>query len=374
MEHYAHHPELTQEDLLRLQKNPEPYSRAAIANKIGHHFDVAKPGSPSYKMAADIAGFLQKDKADLVRITLAEHLKNSSTAPKTLIVKLANDSVDEVALPILRSSPLLNDADLSKMIHENENAIRLVAIAERRFLSVSLSTLIAAKGYENVSAALLANDTATIDAPTYLKIAEKHLYSPLIMKQMMCRLPMPQEAILLMKKAAANEQEDFTSARKVKSFAATPQQEYHTTLQQILALKQQTDAVTYLALASEFQRLQKINVSTLLLALGCGHTGLFYACIATVTETKLGDLGMQDTDQRDRLNTLLLKAGISASLIPLLHWVLQGATQKLEQGVLPCSKQMFKLMSIRLHEGARRGVNFASTIGNPVANMLDTLI
>lgn len=379
MERAAHNPELTPADLQRLKQSPEPYSRAAIAGKIGYYFDNAIPDSAPYQLAADIAGYLQKDKAEYVRIALAKNLEHSRTAPKTLILNLANDHEDDVAVPILRSSPLLEDQDLTTLIENNENPVRLMAMAERRFLSVSISGLLVRKRYEKVAHALLGNESAAIDSSSYLYLAEQYLQSPLILQQMMRRNPLPQEAIARMQQAVATQDQENTpppseNSRKMKSFAPLAHQDSHSVLQYILALKQETNPENYRALAAELYHSGKITISVLLLAIGCGHVGLFYACIAAATGANLEDIGMQDTDQRDRLNALLLKAGISNSLLPLVHWVLQGATLKLEQGVQPCSKQMYKLMSIRMHEGARRGINFAATIGVPVANTLDGLI
>jgi uncharacterized protein (DUF2336 family) len=316
-----------------------------------------------------------------VRLSLAQNLRHSRTAPRPLILKLANDKADSVATPILQSSPLLEEEDLSEIIQKSSNPVRLIAIAERRMLSVTLSALLTAKQYESVCLALLANPTSTIDSSTYLTMAKNHIASPLILQQMLKRSPLPQEAIRQMQQATESSGQENTAPSepaaksKIASFGIPPhQQEMRDLLQRINALGQEYQPEACHALAADLHHQHRLTLHNLLLILGCGQLELFYACIAEATETPLHLVGMEDTDQRDRLNNLLMKAGISASLMPLLLWALQGAVQKREQGIAPSSRQMYKLMSIRLYEGARRGVNFASTMGTPVATLLESLV
>jgi uncharacterized protein (DUF2336 family) len=369
-------PELiSQEDFFRLKQNPQPYARAAIAQKIANCFDVGTSDSAEYKVAAEIAMYLQKDKNEMVRMALAKGLYQSSTAPKKLILLLANDDEDQVVIPILRHSPLLEDNDLAVLVKEMESQVRLAAIAERRFLSTVMSALVAEKAYEKVSVSLLDNETSKISNATYLRIASLHKQSKMVLQQMMKRVPMPVDAITMMQKLSAEStQENQPATRRVQSFAALPMQELRNMALAVMVLSDHAGAEQCMMLAKQFHQHGKINASLLIVALTQGQIGLFFACLSVATGIEYDDIEVHYANQVDKLNGLMVKAGISPSLMMFIQWVWKGANTKLQQGLKPSSKQMMKLMSINLHEAARRGVNFANTIGLPIANMLDELI
>lgn len=365
---------ISQEDFLRLKQNPQPYARAAIAGKISGCFDMGSSESAEFQVAAEIAMFLQKDKNKMVRSTLAKGLQQSTTAPKNLILLLANDDQDEVAVPLLRHSPLLEDVDLTQIIRETESQIRLVAIAERRFLSIKMSALIIEKAYEKVAVATLANETSKVNDPTYMRIAEMHHQSNMVMQQMMKRLPMPEQAIYLMKQLArASAQENTLQPKKASSFAAMTMHDLRKVAGMMLKLGQHPVEEQCMALAKEFQAQGRINASVLSMALSLGQLGIFFACLSVAGSIPYDEVEKSHSTQVDKLNSLMVKSGISPSLMMFMQWVWKGANSKLEQGLMPSSRQMVRLMSIVLHEGARRGVNFANTIGLPIANMLDEL-
>lgn len=368
-EHISH------EDFLRLKQNPQPYARAAIARKMASCFDTASPDSATYQVAAEIALYLQKDKNDKVRITLAEGVQQSATAPKTLILLLANDSQDEVAVPILRHSPLLEEEDLTRLVKETQSQVRLVAMAERKFLSVGISALLTEKAYEKVVVTLLDNETSSITDITYLRMAELHKQSNMVLQQMMKRFPLPAEAIERMKAETENkDQENRPPLKGMQSFAVLPPQELRNIALTVMMLGEYPGAEQCMMLARQFQAQGRINAPVLLIILTQGQIGLLFACLSVATGIPYEEIEQNYANQPDKLNILLVKAGISPSLLILMQWIWKGVIVKLEQGLQPSSKQMIKLMSILLREGARRGVNFANTIGLPIANMLDNLI
>jgi uncharacterized protein (DUF2336 family) len=367
---------LSQDDFLRLKQNPQPYSRVAIARKIVSGFELSEPDSHSYQMAEEIALYLQRDKHDQVRITLAKGISQSEKVPKQLVLLLANDNVDAVAVPILRDSPLLDEEDLQHLVKDTESMVRLMAIAERRFLSFTISALIVHKGQEQVVITLLKNASAAIDSPTYWKMSEDYRQSHLILKGMRDRIPMPLDAIENLQKAVAKDQENTpTSVKGMPSFTPLSFAEIKQIALLIGTLSEHPIADECLELAGQFHLEKKIHASTLIMALCYGHLGLFCACIAVVVQRPYAEIEekIMDSKQQNNFTAMLLKAGISTSLLPLLQWVWKGSIARLEQGVKPASRQMTRLMSLHLREGARRGVNFASTLAIPVASVMEQM-
>ncbi len=362
---------LTQEDFLRLKQNPQPYTRAAIAKKIVLHMESSAPDSSAYQLASDIAFHLQQDKNSQVRQTLAEGIRNSKAVPKDLVLRLANDSVDEIAIPVLRESPILEDFDITKIINETDKQIRLIAVAERKFLSVTISSLLVEKKHESVCAALLNNDTARIEEPTYLRMVALHEKSSVVLQHMMKRVPQPVSAIEKMKKAQMLDA-PLQEKQGISSFATLPPQELFSLASAIVMLGANPSEEQCSMLAHRFHKAGRINMMTLLLSVCLGQITLFYLLLSEVTRIPSKEFEINPADTR-QLNALLMKAGISSTLFGLMDWVWSGANDRLGQGVLPSSRQMAKLMSIHVREGGRRSINFASTIGIPVANALDKL-
>lgn len=373
MKHYSVST-LTNNDFLKLKQDPQPYTRAAIAKKIGVQLEAVPLDSSAYQLVVDIALFLQQDKHEQVRRTLAESVRHSEAAPKTLILKLANDSDDEVAVPVLRDSPLLEDEDITTLIQETEKQIRLIAVAERRFLSTAISASLIEKSYEGVCLALLSNETAKIDSQTYSRIAALYSRSSAVLQHMLKRIPLSDQAVIQMKKAQGTTGQNNQPVKANSAFSTLSSQELSNLLLTLMLLGETPDSTQYEELAHKLAQNRKINATSLIACLCLGQTELFYRCLSEVTGLPYEGLKeISQVEHPEKLNPVFIKAGVSSSLFPLMHWVWQGTMRKLEQGIKPAGKQFAKLMSIHLREGARRGVNFAATLGTPIANALDKL-
>lgn len=365
---------LTQEDFLNLKKSSEPYTRAAIARKIVVHLEGHPPESQAYRLAAEIARFLQQDKSMQVRESLAIGVQFTRAAPKEMILKLANDEYDEVAVPILQNSPLLEDSDITEMLRGSTRQARIKALAERAKVSVALSALLVEKRDEPSCVALLGNAAAQINDPTYHRIAELHEQSRRVLHHMMQRLPMPEQAIDRMRRAQGQDTDDPGAILRVQplsSFSAMSPQELLNAASAIALLGENPDPDRSVALARKLHKTSMINIPTLLLSLSLGQTGFFYLLLCEATRIPYKEF--RELESGGNLAPVLARARISPSLHALMEWVWTGVQKRLEQGIHPSSKQMARLMAIHLQEGARQGINFSSTIGVPVANALERI-
>ncbi|HWK43131.1 MAG TPA: DUF2336 domain-containing protein [Stellaceae bacterium] len=95
-----------------------------------------------------------------VRQDLAKRLEGLETAPRALVVMLANDDV-AVARPLLLSSPLLRDPDLIEIV-KNRSQEHLLSVALRRPLSTTVAEAIVDYGDEQVIEQLLKNSDAAL--------------------------------------------------------------------------------------------------------------------------------------------------------------------------------------------------------------------
>jgi uncharacterized protein (DUF2336 family) len=95
-----------------------------------------------------------------VRQDLAKRLSALETAPRALVLMLANDEI-AVARPLLMASPILRDPDLIEIV-KHRSQEHLLAVALRRPLSSSVTAAIVDHGDEHVLEQLLKNGDAVL--------------------------------------------------------------------------------------------------------------------------------------------------------------------------------------------------------------------
>lgn len=123
------------------------------------------------------------DKVEIdVRRNISDYLCSRRDVPKDLIVFLANDTIN-VAYPILRSSPLLEDLDLINLIEERGHD-HAMAVATRHDVNEPVSNRLIAMDDETIDVTLAKNLSAHIapaDMETLVGRAEgcQGLHSPL---------------------------------------------------------------------------------------------------------------------------------------------------------------------------------------------------
>ena len=106
-----------------------------------------------------------------VRRTLAERLAMLPSAPRDLIVELANDQI-EVAHPILMGSNVLHDTDLIEIIHQRTLEHQL-AIAMRKNINELVTDALVESGNEDVIKVMLENPSARISRATMEYLVEQ---------------------------------------------------------------------------------------------------------------------------------------------------------------------------------------------------------
>jgi len=162
---------LTAADVERLLHDDSSESRSGILEKISRNYNSEQFKGREREIAEHVFRLLMKDVAVRVREALADRIKGNTTVPRDIILHLAND-VETVAIPVLRDSKVLSDADLVNIVEQSHDMGKLVAIAEREEVSSRVSDALVETHYAQVMTTLLGNEGAAISDRSLERIAD----------------------------------------------------------------------------------------------------------------------------------------------------------------------------------------------------------
>lgn len=134
-------------------------------------------------IAFDILERLYPDAQAQVRGSLAEKFALRADVPHSLIVSLANDSID-IARQVIMHSPVLNDEDLIKLIVERTRDYR-AAVSVRKTVSAKVCDVLVYLGDEDVMINLAKNSGAHFSPHAFKRLVTAsrtvhHLHDPLL--------------------------------------------------------------------------------------------------------------------------------------------------------------------------------------------------
>jgi uncharacterized protein (DUF2336 family) len=131
-----------------------------------------------------------KDAEAKVRAALSRHLTTSSDLPRDVALSLARD-VEEVSLPFLETSSVLDDADLIEIVR-NAGVAKQLAVARRAHVSDELASAIVDHGRSGeVIATLAANPGAELSERNMARMLDKHGQSVLVTNSLAARANLP---------------------------------------------------------------------------------------------------------------------------------------------------------------------------------------
>jgi hypothetical protein len=181
---------------LVLADDPDTDVRAALARRLG----AAPPGAEEAarhrraRIVSTILARLAEDVAVEVRAALAEAVADLPDAPRELILRLARDAAMPVAEPVLRLSPLLQEADLLALVAAPPAAITRRLVAARPRLGEAVADAIAASADAPAIAALLRNGSAAIREETLDGLMAAGAGRPAWQAALACRPRLPARA------------------------------------------------------------------------------------------------------------------------------------------------------------------------------------
>lgn len=188
--HMSHHTPAALVDVYdRLREHPNVAVRTETARHVGTLFSTPTLSAAERRTALAILERLVQDVEQEVREALAFHVARCALLPPELARKIAED-VDAVALPFLRVSPALSDADLVAIITAG-SVSKQMAIAARPSVSPGVTEVLIGTGSPSVVTALLQNDGATITEAGYHTIMDEFASDDRVQRLMVARPALP---------------------------------------------------------------------------------------------------------------------------------------------------------------------------------------
>lgn len=128
------------------------------------------------------------------RVTLSERLAPLPRAPRDTIKVLAKDDYAAVAAPVLKQSPLLDEADLIE-IASNKSEAHRAALAGRPNIAVGLTNILVERREQSVFVELVQNDSARLSADGAVALASMAQGNPMVAQALAARLQIPATAL-----------------------------------------------------------------------------------------------------------------------------------------------------------------------------------
>ena len=154
----------------RLSLNPSVQNRIETANRVGAVFADGELSASAQEIAAAILDFLSQDVALKVRQATCEQVLHCPFLPPNIARTLARD-VESVAVPIIRCSRALTDADLIALIR-GRNTLTQVSVARRDTVSPAVTHELVDTSKKTVVKTVLANDAAEISEASLFEIVD----------------------------------------------------------------------------------------------------------------------------------------------------------------------------------------------------------
>lgn len=180
---------LSSADVAKLLQDPSSGNRATAAEKVALTFGDKDLTESERAIAEDIFRVMLNDAAVRVRQALAESLQDNPLVPHDIATSLAKD-VEEVAMPIIKSSSVLTDADLIEIVRTRGEDIQK-AVAGRPVVSESVADALVASDSEAVVAALVKNKGASLAETTYGRVLDRFAESEIVKTPMAMRQDLP---------------------------------------------------------------------------------------------------------------------------------------------------------------------------------------
>jgi uncharacterized protein (DUF2336 family) len=318
---------LSQDDVVRLLKDPSGENRREAAVKISSTYSAENLSDDERNIAEDILRAMAKDVEVSVREALAENLKEYSGLSHDLAMTMAND-VDSVALPVIQFSDVLSDDDLLDIVR-TQGTEKQTAVAQRANVSEEVADALVETGKEEVVATLVGNDGAEISDKTFDKVLTDFSESDLVKTNMVGRNQLPVVvAERLVTLVSEKLQEQLVANHSLPPDVATDliiQSRERATLG---LLSPEANIMDVHGLAAQLHENGRLTPSIILRSLCMGDMEFFEVSVAVLSGLPLGAARALIHDEGSLgLPAIIEKAGLPEDLRPVFKAAVEVANE-----------------------------------------------
>ncbi len=291
--------------------------RLNVANKVVGRYDSGEYNPTEEIIAEQIFRLLVRDTEIKVRATIAEHLKSNRQLPHDIVMTMAQDVEDIVAVPVLKYSEVLTQEDLLELVGGTEATSRHVAMSERKSVPHALAEQLLARGKPEVATALLHNQGAQLEEKDLAALLEKFSSNSNIMQELAERanLPLP-----IAEKVVAHVSESVGAHLRRKyhldgSHALQEGVEHAREASTLALLEHHPSHYEVGKLVDQLALFARLTPSLILTALAHGHTFFFEASLARLSGINLNNAQKLINDRGDLgFRAVYNKAGLSPAM------------------------------------------------------------
>ncbi len=319
---------LSSQDIAALARDPSAESRARIVRKISEQYRQRKLNDNERTIAAEIFAIVVNDSDSGVRLALSDGLKSCIDAPRDVILALAEDEVDTVALPILRDSITLTEDELIQIIRNTNVQIRLVTIAGRDTMQSSVADALVDKQIKEVVITLVRNQGAEISEEGFDKAADDFYDSEELLRSLLKRHPVPTRAVKRCVDNAMKTAKKSIQIRQMNEWDKSDGQNLSPRgvlrdMQSLLQLGSSPSAYACEKLVKSLQSVGRLGPHLLVSALCLGHMKFFTAVMARQAHVPYGKASRICKQPNGALfHTLYERTELPSNYLPYFEWLL----------------------------------------------------
>jgi len=327
---------LSAEDVSRLLKDTSAETRIDMTNKIAGAYSSQSFNPKEILVAEQVFRLLLRDTELRVRVSLAEHVKDSDQIPRDIIMAMARD-VEEVSLPLLQCSEVLTDNDLVELMRSTQEVSRYLAVSKRRKVSPVVTELLIEKGDDKVAAALVDNKGAEISETGYGKIIQTYSTNENLMQLVSARPALPIATVGKLVNAVSATLGE-TLKKKYKLSNEQIQYEIEKTREKetlgLVRLSTSEDEVE--KLINQLHVYQGLTPSIILSALCQGNFIFFEMALARLSNIPLSNTRKLISDQGELgFRAIYNKSGLPDAMFPAVKLLLNIVRSLDAEGVKP---------------------------------------
>jgi|GEM_PF-5508340 len=169
-------------------------SRTMTARNIAQDYAMGTLNSDAQRSAENLIKVFINDSNSKVRGAISNQLNTCPHLQRDIAFQLAMDC-ENVALPILQASAILDEADLLEIL-SSATEIKQIAIAGRGNISSRVTTHIAQHGTRDAVKACLSNHKASFSEEDFEHIMLQHLLDKEILKLIIGRTDLPEDTLV----------------------------------------------------------------------------------------------------------------------------------------------------------------------------------